>query len=575
MRVLGQGLLVALFALSSPKGVDAEERDVLMSLKPRHADRLLTGGKGYEMRRVGPRWGQGSRVLIYASGPDHRDDRGKTAKALVGCYTAGQIKRGTATDLWLTLGRAGAASFDGLVEDFKGDQGHAIEVTSPRKLHQPVPLDQLRRDMRGFRPPQMYQYIDPEQRTLLSALDRGLRNGVAPCPPGGCPADSGRAAERWLANRQGGSEQHFVYHPSYNWTRAADPLLATCYSRPASVFQALQQAGLAGRGRVHQPEQVSTADLTRVHSQQYIQRLLRGGVIQTDNRSAQEAAKLCHLKDALQGGSITDRARLAITAAGGSYTAATLALRHKTIVGNLAVGSSHGEKETAAGLETFNGPVVAARKLIADGAARRVMIIDGDLAYGGGTNKLTARDASISYVSVYGVPTGEATHGGTNVARPVPKRATDAEYLATFSSGLSRQIDRFKPELIIYNAGASPHHGDPTNATAGLRVSSRGLALRDALVFATARSRGVPVVWELGASYHSDGAKARSIHLKTAEIANQVLARVRPGDRLQFSGSGQSWSASRGVVTFPSWSVSSRRAGQWLGPGPTDAPPAE
>ena len=85
----------------------------------------------------------------------------------------------------------------------------------------------------------------------------------------------------------------------------------------------------------------------------------------------------------------------------------------------------------------------------------------------------------------------------------------------------------------------------------------------------------MPVVWELGSSYNPDGSKAKAIHLETARVADQVLSRVRPGDRVRFSGGGQSWSASRGVVTFPGWSVSQRRASQLLGPAPTNAPPPE
>jgi len=582
-RVVLVGALVVLAILFAAQEGVAErrthndQRSVLMSLKPRHADRLLSGAKGYEMRRIGPRWGQGTKVLIYASGPNHADDRGKTAKALVGCFTAGQVQRGSVLGLWLSLGRAGAATFDGLLERYKGGEGHAIEITGPRKLRQSVTLESLRQQVSGFRPPQMYQYITPNQRPLLNALERGLRNGTAPCGPAGCSsAESRQRPERWLAHRQGGRQQHFVYHNEYNWRRAANPLLAASYSRPANVLAALEQAGLAPRERVHQPRPLSAADLGRVHTQKYVARVLQGSLPPREGvADRNKATKLARYKDALQGAWSVSRASHAKIAAGGTYTAAKLALREKTIVGNLAPGTGQVGKQSAAGLETFNGPVVAARKLIAEGAVQRVMIVDGDLAYGGGTNKLTARDNRIAYVSIYGVPAGEPFHGGTNAALPVPRRATTAEYLSAYSKGLARQIDRFRPELIIFNASASPHHGDPTNQTVGLQVSSRGLALRDAMVFSLARSRGVPVCWELGAGHHPDGAKLAAIHTATAQAADQVLARVRPGDRVRFQGNGSSWRTSGGVVTFPRFAVSSSRAGQLFGPAPSSTPPAE
>jgi len=492
----------------------------------------------------------------------------------VGCFTAGKLERGSALGLWLSLGRVGSATFDGLLERFKGGVGHGIQVTGPRKLRDPVALDRLRQQVQGFRPPQMYQYIAPGQRPLLDALEQGLRSGQRPCGPAGCASDGGGArTQPWLANRQGGREQHFVYHTSYNW-QASDPLLAASHARPAGVLAALQGAGLATAARVHQPRPITNNDLGQVHSQTYVARVLSGALPHVDSGGQDKASKLKRYKDALQGQWSNGRATHAKTAAGGTYAAAKLALQHKTFVGNLAPGSSQAGKQSAAGLEIFNGPVLAARKLIRDGAVQRVMIVDGDLAYGGGTNKLTARDDRIAYVSVYGVPAGEPYHGGTNAALPVPRGATDAEYVSAFSKGLARQIDRFQPQLIIYNAGASPHHGDPTNGVVGLQVSSAGLARRDATVFALARSRGVPVAWELGAG-HGAAAKLTAIHKATAQAADQVLARVRPGDRVRFDGRGSSWSASGGTVTFPRVSVSSARAGQLFGPGPTNIPPAE
>ncbi len=99
----------------------------------------------------------------------------------------------------------------GLLERFKGGVGHGIQVNGPRKLCEPVALDRLRQQVSGFRPPQMYQYIVPGQRPLLDALEQGLRSGQRPCGPAGCASDNGTArSQPWLANRQGGREQHFV-----------------------------------------------------------------------------------------------------------------------------------------------------------------------------------------------------------------------------------------------------------------------------------------------------------------------------------------------------------------------------
>jgi acetoin utilization deacetylase AcuC-like enzyme len=374
-----------------------------------------------------------------------------------------------------------------------------------------------------------------------------------------------------------GSEQLFVYHDAYTWSgrQIPEPLLAASYGRSSGVLQALVSAGLAPASHVHRPRALPVADLRRVHSQEYIDHVLHGRPAPPGDptMSRRDIGALGPLKESLFGSWSQQRAQKTLLAAGGTYSAAHLALDRKSIVGNLAPGTHHVAKGSADGLAMFNGPVVAARKLIHEGAVQRVMIIDGDLNYGGGTSRLTAGDPSIAYVSVYGVPTGQPYRGGTNDARPVPRKATDAEYLATFSRGLAQQIDRFRPELIIYNASANPLRGDPVNATAKLQVSKEALGTRDALVFALARSRGVPVCWELGSGYRGDGTIS-AIHRNTAEAANSVLSLVRPGDRIRFAGAS-AWRARGGVVTFPRWSVGRHRAADLLGPPPSSTAPTD
>jgi acetoin utilization deacetylase AcuC-like enzyme/predicted transcriptional regulator len=559
-------ILLLLAADASARGRSREEtRPVLLSLKPRHADRALGGNKWFEMRRIRPGWSEGTNVLVYASSPNHADDRGKPERAVVGCFTAGAVKRGSPVALWLSLGVAGASGFEPLIRTFKGKEGHAIRICEPRKLSSPVSLDRLRREEPGFRPPQMYQYINPGQRALLATLREGLQSSQTPRRGRVAQPDERAPATPWRANRSMGSRQLFVYHEGYN-SHVADPLLATSYSRPAAVYRALTDAGLATAERVRRPEKATPREIRdlHLHGEAYVNRVLTGA---DPAGMAQKERKARGWRDGLLGLWTRGRATHARLAAGGSYTAASLALSEKTIVGNIAPGAHHVGKDSAAGVESFNGPVFAARKLIRQGRARRVMIIDGDLGYGAGTAQLTAGDASLAYVSVYGVPTGQRVHGANQHPCPVPQGASNDAYLACFSRGLAHRIDGFRPDLIIYNAGASPHRSDPTNDTARLGVSRQGLAMRDALVFSLARSRGVPVCWEMGSGYNR--ATAGEIHKNTALAADRVLSSVRPGDSVRFDGTGDDWRTAAGVVHFPRWTLP---RGQVLGGQGTDGP---
>jgi predicted transcriptional regulator len=110
-------------------------RDVLFSIRPVHAEKILEGSKTVELRRrfanaVTP----GTLALIYSTSP---------TSALTG---SARIKAVQCTDL-STLWRT-----------------HLLE--SARPLERPVGLTELRKRF-GFEPPQSYQYASPRIRGLI------------------------------------------------------------------------------------------------------------------------------------------------------------------------------------------------------------------------------------------------------------------------------------------------------------------------------------------------------------------------------------------------------------------------
>jgi predicted transcriptional regulator len=127
---------------------------ILMSLRPRYAEGILSGTKTYELRRRKPSFPVGSRVVVYSSAPLQR---------LLGTFESGQVHEATPEGIWkLVSAQAGIdrAEFDAY---FAGcDRAYAIEVKSPRRLA-PRPL--------RFRPPQSYQFLHRSQRRHRTILD--------------------------------------------------------------------------------------------------------------------------------------------------------------------------------------------------------------------------------------------------------------------------------------------------------------------------------------------------------------------------------------------------------------------
>lgn len=240
---------------------------------------------------------------------------------------------------------------------------------------------------------------------------------------------------------------------------------------------------------------------------------------------------------------------------GGFYAAAETAIQKKTITANLGHGYHHATVNRGAAFCTINGLVVVAKKLIREGKAERIMIVDLDHHEGNGTAECIIGDdrgdSRIWNVSIYGSYMGGPPSAVNNRVFHVRHQAfekeseRDVHYLAVISDILPRLIRLQNPDLILYQAGVDPFDG------AG--ISPKALAIRDAYVFALSRSMNKPVTWVLAGGY-ADIKTLVDLHTGTVRMANEVLVRVKPGDRIEHLGTKPyEWFVERRVIRFPDW----------------------
>lgn len=129
----------------------SDARALFVSVKPVYAELLLSGEKTVELRRVRPHAELGCEVLIYASSP---------AKELVGVARLSAVDVMKPDDLWLEFGARTGISRDAFDEYFDGaSRGVALSLDGARRLERRVPLGELRKILRGFRPPQSFLYL--------------------------------------------------------------------------------------------------------------------------------------------------------------------------------------------------------------------------------------------------------------------------------------------------------------------------------------------------------------------------------------------------------------------------------
>ena len=97
---------------------------------------------------------------------------------------------------------------------------------------------------------------------------------------------------------------------------------------------------------------------------------------------------------------------------------------------------------------------------------------------------------------------------------------TDAEYIQRLDHGFQASVSKFRPELLVYVAGADPYRGD---LLGGLSLTFEGLIERDRLVIGGARQRGIPVAIVLAGGYAENVEDTITIHANTAEVAREIL----------------------------------------------------
>ncbi len=122
--------------------------EILISIKPRYLDSILSGRKTVELRKQSTRILPGTRLLLYASSPQC---------AVIGEARVAFREELRIEELWVKHGAAAAISRDELDAYYAGaDLGVVLGLATVRSYPVALPLRSLRDASAGFRPPQSY-----------------------------------------------------------------------------------------------------------------------------------------------------------------------------------------------------------------------------------------------------------------------------------------------------------------------------------------------------------------------------------------------------------------------------------
>ncbi|GAB5349152.1 Acetoin utilization protein AcuC [Alteriqipengyuania sp. 357] len=193
---------------------------------------------------------------------------------------------------------------------------------------------------------------------------------------------------------------------------------------------------------------------------------------------------------------------------GGTWLAAQLAMQHG-YAANSAAGSHHALYDTGAGFCVFNDLAVCSNRLIAEGDADRVLIVDCDVHQGDGTAALTAGREDIFTLSIHAEKNFPVRKARSSLDIALPDRTDDEGYLAALTKHLPCALDEFEPDIVLYQAGVDPHERDKLGR---LALTDEGLERRDRFVISQVRERGLPIASALGGGYGEDQREVAARH---------------------------------------------------------------
>lgn len=210
-----------------------------------------------------------------------------------------------------------------------------------------------------------------------------------------------------------------------------------------------------------------------------------------------------------------------LASVGGTLAAARHALAHG-FGANLAGGTHHAAADFGAGFCMFNDLAVTTRVLLAEGAVRRVLVVDLDVHQGDGTAAILADEPRAFTFSMHGEKNFpfRKTRSSRDVA--LPDGCGDAEYLSALDEHLPEVLEASDPDLVLYQAGVDPLAED---ALGRLSLTHAGLRARDRRVFEAAWSRAIPLALTLGGGYAKPISATLEAHLGTYVEARAVFSR--------------------------------------------------
>ncbi len=268
------------------------------------------------------------------------------------------------------------------------------------------------------------------------------------------------------------------------------------------------------------PPPARDEDVLRVHTQEYVKKLTSGTLSKEDiillelpySKALVDASFLC---------------------CGGTILASRVALEDGIGI-HIGGGFHHAFPDHGEGFCVLNDIAVAIKRLLNDGVIERALVVDCDLHQGNGTAAIFSRDKKVFTFSIHQENNYPFLKPEGSLDIGLPDRADDREYMKALRGHIPKIVSDFKPDFMMYVAGADPYKEDQLG---GLALTKDGLRKRDEFIYEKAADHGIPVCVVLAGGYAFREEDTVEIHCNT----------VMTGIRLLGSAKGRAHAETRGT----------------------------
>jgi acetoin utilization deacetylase AcuC-like enzyme len=266
------------------------------------------------------------------------------------------------------------------------------------------------------------------------------------------------------------------------------------------VHERLLREKIAEPSDILAPTPASDADVLRVHTKEYVHKLKAGTlspaeIAKLEVPYSEELIAACWL------------------GAGGSILAGQRALADGRAA-NIGGGFHHAYPDHGEGFCVIHDVAIAIRRLQADKAIQRALIVDTDVHQGNGTAAIFTKDDSVYTFSIHQENNYPFQKPRSSLDVNLEDGTGDAEYLAALDGALRKAFADARADIVFYVAGADPYREDQLG---GLALTIHGLADRDRMVWGYARRNGLPMASTFAGGYARDVKDTVKIHCGTIE----------------------------------------------------------